>query len=151
MNVILQPCGNPLARTNYAKTVEKPVRFAGVRVFASIEASLSSIYPGGVAPVWGITAGQNGRKIPLFKQIHPGDAVLFIKDNEIFSIGSVTFKTQSPQIADYLWGQESPGVSFEFLYFLDEVKPSAIPIPELNRAVGYKENNIIQGFSILDS
>src|SRR5207248_1255142 len=106
MNVILQPCGNALARTNYAKTVEKPARFANVPVFASIEDSLRSIYPDGAAPVWGITAGRNGRKIPLFEQINPGDAVLFIKDNEVFSVGTVTFRTKAPQIADYLWGQE---------------------------------------------
>src|SRR2546430_13498927 len=42
----------------------------------------------------------------------------------LFRSAVVTFTARSREIADYVWGQESPGVSFELLYFLEDVDTS---------------------------
>lgn len=52
-------------------------------------------------------------------------------------------------MASSLWDFNSKGQTWEYVYFLDEVREHSIPYVQFNNAVGYKENYIIQGFGVL--
>jgi predicted restriction endonuclease len=54
-------------------------------------------------------------------------------------------------MADYLWGPKSQELSFELIYFLDKIVPVTIHRAELNRAISYSENYIIQSFVVLSA
>ena len=59
-HVILQPAGNKGARSHYADTIEKPVGLGLIRkhISSDLYEKLSSLYPHGVVPVWGVTPGE---------------------------------------------------------------------------------------------
>ena len=37
------------------------------------------------------------------------------------------------------------------MFALDELRAFDIPYPELNRVLGYKDNNVVQGLTVLDA
>ena len=49
-----------------------------------------------------------------------------------------------------LWNENEKGETWEYIYFLDELVSHNIPYAHFNRVVPYKENNVIQGFDVLD-
>jgi predicted restriction endonuclease len=99
-----------------------------------------------------VTLGKTGQKVAAFQRMKAGDVVLFSANRQIFASAVVTFTARSREIADYVWGQESPGVSFELLYFLEDVDTSrTIAATDLNRVVPYDANYNIQGFSVLNT
>ena len=49
-----------------------------------------------------------------------------------------------------MWNYNNKGDTWEYVYFIDEVKSLDIPYIEFNRVVGYADNFVIQGFNILD-
>ncbi|WP_201782247.1 hypothetical protein [Paenibacillus xylanivorans] len=63
--------------------------------------------------------------------------------------GVVVLKLQHKELATRLWGYDKSGQTWEYVYFLDEIKQHAIPYIEFNRAVGYADNYIIQGFNVM--
>ena len=64
--------------------------------------------------------------------------------------GVVATVFHAPQLARHLWGVDADGDTWEYMYSLDEVRDLDIPYGEFNRVVGYAENNVIQGFTVLD-
>jgi hypothetical protein len=152
MSVVLQSCANAASQRNFARSVQREVKFADVPQFAEFVDVLSSIYPDGAAPMWGVTPGRTGQKIAAFQRMNPGDVVLFSAHRQIFANAIVTFTARSREIADYVWDEESPNVSFELLYFLERVDASrTIAAADLNRAVGYDENYNIRPFTVLNA
>lgn len=79
-----------------------------------------------------------------------GDIALFSGNNTIFSSATVTYKINNKALAEELWGWKNPDETWEFLYFLDEVKEHKIHITEFNQLLGYSLTNPIRGFRVLD-
>src|SRR5690349_4088722 len=105
MSVILQPCANAFAQANFAKTIEKPVSFSTHAVaLAPILQQLEDYFPSGEASVWGITPGENNKKVRIFEKADRGDAVLFYKNKRIFATGILALKFRSKELADTFWG-----------------------------------------------
>lgn len=78
------------------------------------------------------------------------DVTLFSACGYIFGIGVVTYKTHHPELAEHLWGYNSNNETWEYVYFLDYIKEHRMPYLDFNRTVGYTDNFIIQGFTVLD-
>ncbi|RPE10724.1 HNH endonuclease [Paenibacillus polymyxa] len=78
-----------------------------------------------------------------------GDVTVFSANGQIFASGVVVLKLQHKELAAQLWGYDKSGQTWEYIYFLDEIKQHAIPYIEFNRAVRYADNYIIQGFNVL--
>ena len=99
--VILQPAGNDVARTNYAKTVKRPVDLERVRTHVpELHKQLLELHPEGAAPIWGVKA----RNRKPWGRIQRGDVTLFARDNAVFSAGVVTLRILNEPLA-----LESPG------------------------------------------
>lgn len=151
MKVILQPCGNPDARQHYVDTIANLVALeAHMDLLRPIAPELHKLYPEGKAAIWGVTPGKNGQNAKKFLKATVGDVVLFARDGRIISTATLALKHNSAELARRLWSEDANGQTWEFIYFLDEVKLTNIPYPEFNAVVGYKPNFIIQGFSVLD-
>jgi hypothetical protein len=78
-----------------------------------------------------------------------GDVALFTREGQIFSVGTVVKKIHNRQLARQLWGEDNDGDTWEFMYFLENIRPVSVSYQQFNAAVGYKENNIIRGFNVL--
>ena len=149
--VILQPCGNQGAREHYRDTIENDVIIDEVSelLTESEISNLKAIYPNGKMKVWGVTPGSNGQNARKWERMSEGDVTLLAQNGAIFASAVTTFRTHNKALATELWGFDDKGQTWEYVYFLDEVKKQEIPYLNLNRAVGYKDNNVIQGFTVL--
>ena len=150
--VVLQPSANKDARQHYVDTIENPVRLDLHRIELG-EATfkhLKSLFPLGVAPMWGVTPGVDDVNRRKWERMELGASVLFAAGGRIFGRGVVAAKFHNKRLAKTLWRTDASGATWEFMYALDGVSEVDIPYVDFNAAVGYKPNNVIQGFAILD-
>ena len=150
--VILQPAGNQGGREHYIDTIENLVSidscepFVDPRVFRALKDSHQS----GLAGMWGVVPGVNNVNVKKWERISVGDLVLFAADKRIHAAGVVSQKFTSERLAKHLWKTNSDGVTWKYMYSLDEIKKIDITYEAFNAIVGYKSNNVIQGFTVMD-
>lgn len=147
--IILQPSGNKDAREHYVDTIKHNVPLDSIKPHVTPKEFkiLQEIYPTGECKVWGVTPG--GNNLTKWNRIESGDVTLFSKDGAIYSSAVTTYKLHSLSLATELWEYNNKGQTWEYIYFLDEVKNHNIPYVDFNRAVGYADNYVIQGFNVL--
>jgi len=150
--VILQPAGNKGGREHYVDTVEKLVTIEACEPFVppQVYQALREVNPTGEAGMWGVVSGKNNVNVNKWAKITVGDLVLFAANKKIHSSGIVSMKFNSESLAKKLWGVNEEGYTWEYMYSLDEIKSLNISYEEFNEIVGYKSNNVIQGFTVLD-
>ena len=150
--VILQPAGNQGGREHYVDTVEKLVDIGACAPYLSPQDQeiLMVAHPDGKAGMWGVVSGKNDVNVGKWNRISVGDVVLFAADKKITSSAVVASKYISEQLAKHLWNVNSDGVTWKYMYSLDEIRSLDITYEEFNEIVGYKSNNIIQGFTVMD-
>jgi hypothetical protein len=100
--------------------------------------------------MWGVVPGQKDVNVGKWNRISVGDVVLFAADKKITSSAVVASKFTSERLAKQLWDVNSDGVTWKYMYSLDEIRPLDITYEEFNKIVGYKSNNVIQGFTVMD-
>lgn len=111
---------------------------------------LEKIYEEGETYVWGVTPSDNERNQNYWKEIEPGWTILLSGGGKIFASATITHKLQNEELAKELWGVDDEGKTWEYIYFLDEIKKEDISYERYNRILGYSKNNIIQGFQVFD-
>ncbi|MDV8071129.1 hypothetical protein R4P64_31920 [Rhodococcus sp. IEGM 1366] len=150
--VVLQPAGSKESQKHYEDTV---ANFVALEDFTGLQSSdfevLRAAFPAGKLQVWGATPAANGSNVKKHAKLQAGDFVLFAKKNTIFSAGTVRHTFRSEEIAEKLWTRDDDGQTWELMFAIDDVRELNIPVPEINAAVGYKSNNSIQGFTVLDA
>lgn len=146
--IILQPAGNPAAIVNYQNTILSPVSMETIRPFLPATAvhDLQEIYPSGQAILWGAAGAASAKQ---WQKITTGDVTLFSRNGAIYSAAVVSYKIQAQELAKHLWGEKSPGLTWEYVFFLDELRPLNISYAAFNQVAGYALNNVIQGFTVL--
>ena len=150
--VILQPTGPAQATIHYADTIERTMPLSqleehlGPREMAEIR----EIYGERPVPTWGVTPGKNNVDRTQWRRIEPGDRVLFARLGGIFATGEVTEKTHNPSLARALWKENAHGETWEYVYFVDEVREQFVAYEQFNQIVDYKPNARIQRFTVLD-
>lgn len=149
IKIILQPSANKIAQQHFESTIKNSVNLDSITSHISGEDynKLKSIYPNGKCFIWGVTPG--GANFKKWDRIGKGDVALFSRNNSIFASGVVTFKLQSSSLSSELWGYNSKHQTWEYIYFLEEIRPQSISYYNFNKVVGYKENFIIQSFNVL--
>jgi hypothetical protein len=148
--LIIQPAGALDARKHYEDTVLNPVSLDRIRGFINQETAetLLNLYKGHEMPVWGFTpAGSNETK---WKRIESGDVALFLRKSVAYASATISFKIQSHDLAAELWGYDENGLTWEYIYFLDEVQNQHIEYVDLNKLLGYSTNNNFQQSLVLD-
>jgi hypothetical protein len=150
--VALHPAGSPVARRQFAWTVEREVDF---RPFAAALgrnlAPLLKAFPHGDARIWGVSAGPGARAVGEFGRLTEGDVVLFVRDAKVFAAGRVAHRWSSATLARRLWGAPPAGQSWIGMYALDRFGGLDVPVAEMNAAAGYKPGYASPGFRVLDA
>jgi hypothetical protein len=149
--VILQPAGGD-GETNFDNTINKPMELKKIIPFLNKKDAdlVSSYYENGLVPIWGVTAGSKDINLHKWERIRAGDIVLFTANMRIFASGVVTHKLYNQELALELWGWKEKDVTWEYVYFLDEIQEIDIPVQKLNEVIGYSVNNPVRGFTVLD-
>lgn len=148
-SIITQPTGNKDAREHYLDTIEGSVNLSDFEHLLedTDRVALKEIYPDSKIKLWGVTSG--GANASKWVKIKKGDITIFSRNKLIYSSAITTYKFKNAALANYLWGENSDGETWENIYTVSEVKPLRISYNEFNIAVGYKENFVIQGFNVL--
>jgi len=150
--VILQPAGGPDAARHFAKTIRTPVRFSDILNLLDGDHAecLAKLYPTGWLRIWGVTAGANGVNRRKWLQFAAGDRVLFCGQNRVFASGALRYRINNRQLALALWGVDSEGQTWEYVYFVGELRDQNIRYDELAKADGYSPAFVVLAVSILD-
>lgn len=97
--------------------------------------------------IWGNALGKKGS----WNKLKLGDFVAFYVKGEFVYVGKCILKKHSPEIARKLWGNvKKKNFTWEYLFFLDELRPVSIPFEILKEFGGYKEKMVVQGFMPLN-
>lgn len=144
MSVILQPCASKAAADHYLDTISNSkITIESIKNYLSGQQikSLREYYPDGKLMVWGIKASSKTgwEKIGLFSA-----------NNYIFASAVVGYKMHNRNLSRHLWGLDTDGNPWEYMYFLSDLHNVEIPYGDFNKCVGYKDNYIIQRFVVLD-
>ena len=149
--VVLQPAADPTAVVNYKNTITNRVSLNRIRPYISTAEfdRLCELYPSKDAAIWGVVPRKNNRNKKRWERIQVGDVVLFSAQKRIFSSGVITFKTHNKSLAKQLWGNDPDGETWEYIYFLDELKTQDIKQEVFNKIAAYSKGNIIRSFEVL--
>ena len=96
--------------------------------------------------IWGVM-NNNAAK---FRKIEKDDLVLFTANNIVEAYGRVVYTLNNSRLARFLWGQDE-FETWDNIYIIDDFHNAAdFLVKELNKALGYQENNVVQGFTVID-
>jgi len=79
-----------------------------------------------------------------------GDWVLFYSEGRFPVAGRVLLREHAPRVAKRLWGTDSDGATWEYLYLLDELRWIEAPRPAVLDALTYKPGFYPRGFTRVD-
>lgn len=149
-NIFLQPAGNINALKHFNKTVANPINLHDINSLLSQndQTKLGNQFPSGELFIWGVVPGQSN--IDFWNKTNQGDVTLFVKNKNIFTSSIVAHKTQNKGLAEKLWGYDEKGHTWEYVYFLDEIKKVSIEMYSFNKIVGYKHGYFPQKFVIVE-
>jgi hypothetical protein len=150
--VIVQPCGDSDANKHFVDTILNPVDVERIKLLLTQEqfTTLVPIFSGRRSiPVWGVTPGKNLVNVGKWNRIESGDSALFSRSGKVFASAVVAAKVRSTDLSLDLWRRNGDGETWEYIYFLDELKSLDITYAEFNQAAGYEPNAVIQGFNVL--
>ncbi|HDR7164634.1 TPA: HNH endonuclease [Bacillus cereus] len=147
-SIILQPTGKENFKDDSTMAIgidlSQIQRFINKKDFEEI----SKIYKNGKAYLWGDRPGVSNER--EWNKIKIGDIALFYGKKKFFTSATVTYKIRNSNLARNLWGENKEGETWEYIYFLDEIRRQSIDIDTFNTLLGYKIDNTIRGFRLLD-
>ncbi len=144
-NLFLVPAGDPRARENFERTVQRRIAVGDLERLGATTAKLARSARGGVG-AWGTKPGQDDRHVGTWSRMERGDWVLFYFDGLFPVSARILTRAHSPAVARRFWGEEE-GETWEYLYLLDEVRRVDVSRLGLNEALGYKPGSYPQGFA----
>jgi hypothetical protein len=80
-----------------------------------------------------------------------GDYILFWQRGKITLIGEIAWKVKSKELAEYFWGVNQVGETWEQIYFIINERELSVPAQELWQYLNYKEHLTPQGFMRIES
>jgi len=140
--LFLAPRSNETSRENFAATLASGYPIEEIDKFLTPEEK-KILGSRKVLYIWG---NQQGKK-DSWNKMKIGDFVAFYATREFVYVGKCILKKKSTEIAHQLWGNV-PGKEFtwEYVFFLDELRPISIPLEIIRELSGYKEKMVVQGF-----
>ncbi len=150
--VILQPAGGPEAADHYSRTIRSPIRLSSILGFLeeSDADALAVQYPTGWTRVWGVTPGTSGVNRAKWLQFAEGDRVLFCGQGKVFASASLRYRVRNRALALNLWGSDKDGQTWEYVYFVGELRDQNISYVQLATVLQYSPDFVVLGVNILD-
>jgi hypothetical protein len=150
VKVALQPAGSKDSRRHYRDTVETPVIFSEISPFLGSErGALAEAFPNSEIAFWGVTPGKRNVNVGKYNQLGEGDLVVFLRDKQAFAWGRISLLFQNRELAAHLWGYDSNGMTWEFIYAVKDVKNIDIPYSALRAAIASSDGDNFMGFRVV--
>lgn len=148
--VFLLPFGGPEAYKHYQDTIARKRSLKEAAKFFGADEinTLYRLYHGREYAVWG--ARNTEGNINVYRKMDLGDYVIFVGQGKVSLVAEVSFKANSPAMAEYLWSKNTADETWENIYFLINEREVNVPMEKLNSLLGYKENFRPQGFAAID-
>lgn len=99
--------------------------------------------------VWGARATRGNTRI--FDQMNLGDYILFWQKGRVVLIGEIAWKVTNRDLAQYFWGINPAGETWEHIYFIINERELNIPAVQLWQYLDYEEHFIPQGLMQIES
>lgn len=149
--VFIVSASGPEACGHYQDTIKRKRSILEVAKFINQEQreNLDNLYHGKDFAIWGATSGRGN--VSTWTKMEPGDYVVFYQQGKFILIGEVAYKLNNKELANYLWGSNKKGETWENIYFIINEKETNIQLEEFNKYLGYKKNYTPQGFSAIES
>lgn len=149
--IFIVAASGPEASGHYQDTIKRKRNIREVSRYISSKESLEldSIYHGRDFAVWGATSGSGN--INTWNKMHPGDYVIFYQQGKFILMGEVAYKLRNRKLANFFWGTNRQGDTWEYIYFIINEKEINVPLSKFNQYLGYKENFTPQGFGAIES
>ncbi len=109
---------------------------------------LKNQYHSGPFAVWGAVPGSGNMR--TWEVMEAGDYVLIYKSGKVIFAAEVALKTKNPQMAEYFWGKDVGGKTWEYMYFLINPQETNVNMAKLNPYLGYAEKYFPRGFMAID-
>jgi hypothetical protein len=153
MNIVLQPVGGSDAVNHYRSTIRNYVSFDRLKPFVKdyVKQQLDIIYHDKKCQVWGVTSGKRDINVTKYNKLMKNDVVLFVNDQGVFEIATITFLDRNANLAKSLWGVDRDGNTWENMYYLSNLKGCEIDYFELNSLLKRQLNARVQGFTVIDA
>jgi hypothetical protein len=153
MNIVLQPVGGIDAVNHYESTIEISVKFDQIFPFVKdyVKQQLTLIYPNKESQIWGVTSGKRNINVTKYNKLMKNDVVLFVNDQGVFEIATITFLDRNANLAKNLWGVDREGNTWENMYYLSNLRKKKIDYFELNSLLKRQLNARVQGFTVIDA
>jgi len=103
---------------------------------------LEEIYPDKKIAMWGTRPGLRR----VWESVKEGDIVIFYSENYYICTAEVAFKTINKKLAQKIWGKYKTGETWEYIFFVKNIRELNMHRRDFNKIAGYAENFIPQGF-----
>lgn len=139
------------AYSHYQDTVKRKRLLGEISKFISPDQSryIDNLYHGKKFAIWGATPGSGN--IKTWTKMEPGDYVIFYQQGNFILIGEVAYKLKSKEVANFLWGKNKAGETWENIYFIINDKEIKVPLEKFNQYLGYRQNFRPQGFAAIEN
>jgi len=98
--------------------------------------------------MWGATPGKSNRD--RWDKLKSGDKILAYSKGVFLYYGTIFAKTQNQRVAELIWGTNKEGETWEYIYFIKDLRKVEIPVEKFNAFFDYKMNFTPQGFSNIE-
>jgi hypothetical protein len=94
---------------------------------------------------WGATPGSGN--IRNWNNLETNDRILIYRKGTYEYVATIIHKTHNPELAKFLWGTDSSDQTWEYMYFLNNLRELSVPVSDFNEVVDYSPNYVPQGFN----
>lgn len=141
MNYFVAPRSGEKSYKNYQSTIKNGVSLERIEEFLD-EKEIEILSKEDVIYAWGNREGT----VRAWEKMEDTDLVIFYAQKRLVMTGEVYLKKHSSKLALALWPPDDKGNPWEYVFFIRNLKYISMPIEVFNSVVGYKPNNIVQGF-----
>lgn len=99
--------------------------------------------------MWGATPGKSN--IARWGNLKPNDFILAYSQGKFHYFGQVFGKTHNRLLGKEVWGERKDGETWEYVYFIKNLKKIEIDKENFSTFFGYKRNFTPQGFSNINT
>lgn len=149
-NVVLQQVSSPFAKSNAAKTLDKPIALSYLKRFIDDEkyAKLCERFASGIVYVWG---SKLERVHQIEKMKSEPSIILFRRGTRVFGGGVIADLLVNEKLAKYLWGTDEYDDSWPIIYLLEEIRSISVDAKDINELIGRKAKDNWQGMTCVTS
>lgn len=135
MNIFIQPAGED-AKKQLLITILKKISLERLKQYITQKEyeELYQLYPNKEINMWGVTSSKQN----VWSQMQNGDMVLFYGKQTFFVKGIIQYKLHNENLARNIWGTDEKGLTWQYIYVLDNAQNVDISLQDFNQVTGYR-------------